>query len=129
MDVSVSGPLAGRRVFITGGTGFLGSHLTRALHAASARVSIFRGDITDARAVLDAVAAAEPELVFHLAAYGTTPLQRDEARMRAVNVGGVEHLWRAIDSRTCRVVQTGTCAEYGPIPAPLHEDQECRPES
>ena len=119
--------LGGRRVFVTGATGFIGTHLTRALAAAGVDVYRLRGDIRDRANVEAAVAAARPELVFHLAAYGTTPVQRDERRMREVNAGGVEHLWDALDRWNCRIVQTGSCGEYGPATGALREDHACRP--
>ena len=83
---------SGRRVFVTGATGFLGSHLTRALRASGAHVSVLDGDIRDRALVRARVEAARPSVVFHLAAYGTTPLQQDAARMREVNVGGIENV-------------------------------------
>lgn len=119
--------IAGRRVFVTGATGFIGTHLMRTLTAAGAVVTGLRGDIRDRAAVASAVAAARPELVFHLAAYGTTPAQRDEPRMREVNVGGVEHLWDALEPWSCRIVQTGSCGEYGAATGALREDHPCRP--
>ncbi len=119
--------LTGRRVLVTGARGFLGSHLMPALAAAGAVAHAFQGDITDAEAVRAEVSAVRPELVFHMAAYGTTPIQRDEARMRAVNVGGIEHLWEALERQSCRLVQTGTCGEYGPAMGALAEHHICRP--
>jgi nucleoside-diphosphate-sugar epimerase len=119
--------LAGRRMLVTGARGFLGSHLMPALAAAGANVHAFQGDVTDAAAVRAAVAAVRPHVVYHMAAYGTTPVQRDEARMRDVNVGGIARVWEAIDALPCRIVQTGTCAEYGPAAGPLREDHVCRP--
>jgi len=119
--------LQARRVFVTGARGFLGSHLLPALVAAGADVHAFQGDVTDADTVRAAVAAAQPEIVFHLAAYGTTSRQDDEARMRDVNVGGVARLWEAIDDRSCRLVLTGTCGEYGPAEGALGEQHPCRP--
>jgi nucleoside-diphosphate-sugar epimerase len=49
--------------------------------------------------------------------------------MREVNVGGVEHLWAALDPWPCRIVQTGSCGEYGPSTGALTEDHVCRPTS
>lgn len=98
-----------------------------ALLAEGADAHAFAGDITDAAAIRAAVAAVRPSIVFHLAAYGTTPVQHDVPRMIDVNVGGTQKLWDAIDAVPCRLVQTGSCGEYGPAEGPLREDHVCRP--
>jgi CDP-glucose 4,6-dehydratase len=82
---------AGKRVFVTGHTGFKGSWLTLWLHELGAKVvgyalapdqpkGIFvaaevesacqhhLADVRDPAAVRNAIAAAQPEIVFHLAA-------------------------------------------------------------
>jgi nucleoside-diphosphate-sugar epimerase len=124
--------VAGRGILITGAAGFLGSHLTRALTAAGAEVHPFTrriGDVTNLEVLRAAITTARPEVVFHLAAYGTTTTQRDVARMREVNVGGVENLWTALERFHCRIVQAGTCAEYAMKDGPISESDPCAPES
>jgi len=129
-------------VLVTGGTGFLGGHLVRRLVALGARVhilarprssperiadvlpsvKILAGDIRARRSVAAAVAAAEPEYVFHLAAYGVDPRRRDPTTIVATNVVGLVHLLaalRAVPYR--RLVNTGTCFEYGNRRAPIPE--------
>ncbi|PIR19503.1 MAG: hypothetical protein COV48_01625, partial [Elusimicrobia bacterium CG11_big_fil_rev_8_21_14_0_20_64_6] len=79
--------LRGRRVLVTGATGFIGSALTRRLVRAGAQVHLLvrptsspeklgsawsrvtrqTGDITDDKTLASAVRAARPEIVFHLA--------------------------------------------------------------
>lgn len=69
MSLTGSGFWSGRAVCVTGGTGFLGSHLTRRLREAGAEVrSLGRadGDLRDPAACRDALDGSE--LVFHLAA-------------------------------------------------------------
>jgi nucleoside-diphosphate-sugar epimerase len=140
-----AGALKGRRVLVTGATGFLGTHLLRALRAGEARVHALRrradgksrlpcdgirwheADITDVEGLRRAVGAAEPEIVVHLAAYGATPGQRDAELAYRVNVEGAWSLWRALDGIRCRLIHAGSCGEYGQAKGPLHEDQACRP--
>jgi nucleoside-diphosphate-sugar epimerase len=121
--------IAGSRILITGSTGFLGAHLSRALTGAGADVRAYSGDITDRSSLCAGLAASRPDFVFHLAAYGTTPIQKDGERMRAVNVGGIENLWVALDGTDARLIQTGTCAEYATKNGPISEHDPCAPES
>jgi UDP-glucose 4-epimerase len=117
---------------VTGARGFLGSHLSRALTAAGADVYPFirpAGDVTDRQAFRTAIASARPDVIVHLAAYGTTTTQRDAVRMREVNVGGVENLWAALGSTDARLIQTGSCAEYALKDGALSEDDPCIPDS
>lgn len=79
--------LKGRRILLTGGTGFIGSHLARALSGAGASVwalarkssnraglealspsvSVVEADLSDAASLAAAVRAARPQIVVHLA--------------------------------------------------------------
>jgi nucleoside-diphosphate-sugar epimerase len=92
---------SGRRVLVTGHTGFKGGWLTLWLEALGAEVSGFSrrdgGDVTDAAAVRAAVAAARPEVVFHLASLATVQLgYEDPAAVYAVNVVGTANLLQAV---------------------------------
>jgi CDP-glucose 4,6-dehydratase len=101
---------AGRRVLVTGHTGFKGGWLTRWLETLGAEVSGFSrrdgGDVTDAAAVRAAVATAQPEVVFHLAALATVQLgYEDPAAVYAINVVGTANVLQAVrESQDVRAV-------------------------
>ncbi|MBI1214405.1 MAG: CDP-glucose 4,6-dehydratase [Alphaproteobacteria bacterium] len=132
-----SGIYKGRRVFLTGHTGFKGSWLARWLSQMGAEVTglalppettpnhfdllkpgvkDIRKDIRDAEAVADAVKEAQPEIVFHLAAQPLVRRSyRDPLETWATNVMGTANVLdacRKIDSvRAIVVVTTDKCYE------------------
>jgi len=92
---------SGRRVLVTGHTGFKGTWLTQWLRALGAEVSGFArrdgGDVTDAAAVRAAVLDARPEIVFHLAALATVQVgYENPAAVYAVNVVGTANVLQAV---------------------------------
>jgi len=131
--------------FVTGATGFLGTHLLHALtergvavHAATranatgrrrSEVTWHFVEMTDVRSLRSAIAAVRPDVVFHLAAYGTTAAETDERQMYDVNVRGVYNLCEAISDVDCSLVRMGSPAEYAPALGPIAETHPCRPET
>ncbi len=116
---------AGKRVFVTGHSGFKGSWLCLWLHALGADVygyaldpptkpSLFVeasvaslisstiGDVRDLDSLYNSMQAAQPEIIFHLAAQ---PLVRESYRnpidTYATNVMGSVHLFEAVRSCSC----------------------------
>jgi UDP-glucose 4-epimerase len=138
------------RTLVTGGAGFIGSHLVDALVAAGHTVTVVddlsRGrreqvnpaaelielDITSA-GLAPAVAAAAPEVVFHEAAQiDVRDSVRDPLHDAEVNVLGTVSLLRACaDAKVARVILASSGgALYGDtdvIPTP--EEHPCRPAS
>jgi UDP-glucose 4-epimerase len=133
------------RVLVTGGAGFIGSHLVDALLDRGAEVSmadhlhrspkpwfgeaLLRGaqlyvaDLRDLSALRPAFAAARPEVVLHLAAQVDVRLSvADPAFDAQVNVAGtVSVLEAAREVGARRVVMASTAAVYGEprdIPTP-----------
>lgn len=147
----VDGPLRGRRVLVTGASGFIGSHLTRRLVAEGAQVhgltstvsSVYparlldlRGSITlheanlTDRGALDQVAAlVRPEHVLHLGAYTHVgkSWQRVDECIQA-NVQGTVNLLMALERHGYeRFVNTGTSEIYGDVEVPFREDGPVHP--
>ena len=71
-----------KRIFVTGATGFVGSHLVHRMNSLGANVfalvldeegalpdaTIFRGDVENVRDVERAISRSKPDIIFHLAA-------------------------------------------------------------
>lgn len=122
------------RVFITGAGGFVGRHLTAYLKAEGDSVArLPEGvDIGDETAVCAAVAAAAPDVVYHLAGWahvGDSWKQPTEAVR--VNVMGTAAVLEACRrSAVGRVLIVGSADAYGdfdPADLPLREALPLRP--
>lgn len=130
--------IAGQRVFITGGAGFIGSRLVKSLAGQGAVVSVFDsllpqvhgtkpiidlpaevtiGDVRDAAALSAAIAEFAPTIVVHLASETGTGQSADEpVRYVDVNVGGTARLIEAMKKLPTppqRVILAATRAVYG----------------
>lgn len=76
--------------------------------------AIVHVDLRDGDAVNAAVAAARPELVFHLAAHGAYSWQQSLPRMVETNVLGTTHVVEAAIAAGARaIVNAGSSSEYG----------------
>lgn len=141
-----------RRAFVTGGAGFIGSHLVERLVNDGVEVVSFddysagksdnldrvrgqsnftevNGDVTDAAAVGEAMAGVDT--VFHQAASKKTVCMRDPSRDLEVNGGGALLLLQAaVDSGVEKFVHASTGSVYGePVTMPQTETHRLRPVS
>jgi UDP-glucose 4-epimerase len=140
------------RALVTGGAGFIGSHLVDALVAAGDEVvvvdhlrgghtgnlanaldggaRIVRGDVTDVGAMTELCQAVRPEVIFHLAAQiNVRRSVADPSTDAHVNVGGTAAVLEAARlSGARRVILASTAGVYGdPATIPVAEDAPVAP--
>ncbi|MGC4047002.1 MAG: SDR family oxidoreductase [Armatimonas sp.] len=138
-------------VLVTGGAGFIGSHLTRALLAQGTHVRVLDNLATghrhnlasiwkdiefvegDLRELADCqLACRGVDAVFHLGALGSVPRSIDDpATSNAVNViGTLNMLMAAREAGVRRLVFSSSSSVYGDTPTlPKHEGMRLNPRS
>lgn len=134
------------RVLLTGGGGFIGSHLCSDLVAAGHtvaaisrsrepwrlapildRVTLIQGDLAHLADCAPAVRAFAPEVVAHLGWAGVANFDRN-AHEQIENIGWTADLLILGRDAGARVfLGLGSQAEYGPKSAPIGPDDETRP--
>ena len=134
---------AGQSFLVTGGAGFIGSHIVRRLVADGAkvrvldvlpvrrwdnlagimdRIELVEGDICDTATVRQAMSGIQ--YVLHLAALVSVPQSIDQPESNlAVNIRGTHNLLVAArDAAVRRLVFSSSCAVYGDHGSPQHEE-------
>jgi UDP-glucose 4-epimerase len=135
------------RVIITGGAGFIGSHLTdlflegghdvmvydnlsvgrkEFIPLGNTKLQLLEADILDSAQIEKAVNEFNPDLVYHLAAIHFIPTcENDPVSALRINVEGSQNVFMACKNKNIRVVFTSTGAIYDPTyDAELTEDSE-----
>ena len=142
------GVLRGKRILITGATGFIGSNLLRRCIKGGADVFIFIRkdsntwrikdvmanvkkflvDLTYKETIEKSVNKIKPEIIFHTAVYGVASNQSDRERMTAVNLKGTLNLidcCKKIDYGL--FVNSGSSSEYGLKTQAMREEDILEP--
>ena len=131
------------KLFLTGGTGFIGSHFLKAALEAGHQVLALRREYSQPRLSLSlqpiwlqgslsddwSSALKGCDVLVHLAAAGVNPEFSDWQELFSVNVSQSLNLWlQAQEAGVRRLVICGSCSEYGrsgeqyefiPVTAPL----------
>ena len=133
---------AGKHVLVTGGAGFIGSHLSAKLLSLGASVTviddlsagdmgrvpkgvnIIEGCITDSALLSNAIQGSD--VVFHLAAIASVPLcEADPAWSDKVNLQASLEI---ISAANCPVIFASSAAIYGePVEIPIAENHQISP--
>lgn len=140
--------MSGRRVLVTGGAGYIGSHTCKALAQAGYELCVYddlstghaelvkwgtleQGDLRDAARLRDVFSRFRPDAVMHFAALATLPAcAADPALCEQVNVQGTANLLAAMRESGCSdIVFSSSCAVYSPDNAPLHENSALGPQN
>ncbi len=120
------------RVFVTGGNGFVGTHLLAHLAANGDTIEAPLADVTDVEAITEALASmpgGPPEVIYHLA--GQADVGRswtDVSLTWAVNAMGTVNLLEAARAVAplARIIVVSSAEVYGRVPPedlPIREDR------
>jgi len=140
--------IEGKRIVVTGGAGFIGSHIVEALHSKNdiivlddfstgkeqnilgmGGIMVLRGSVTQPKHL--AFAFRNADIVFHLAALPSVQQSiSDPAGTEKVNLAGTLNVLQAArDAGVGKLVFSSSCAIYGDARPPVGEDALPRPNS
>lgn len=134
--------LKGKKVIITGATGFVGANLVRMALEAGAEVDILTRrnsnmwrikdlledinnntlDLLDYNETTSIISSIKPDIIYHLATYGGKPNQDDLCRIIQTNFISTVNLIQACKKVNFELfVNTGSSSEYGIKANPMRE--------
>ncbi len=140
--------LKGKIVAITGGAGFVGSHLTHRLLEEGAEVhlivrestslwrlssfkdslSLHISDVSSSSDMNRTIQKINPSYFFHLSAYGVDASKKDYITATKINVLAIANIFSALKYIDCKkVILLGSSSEYGEVDHRITEDTPLKP--
>lgn len=140
--------LRGKRVLITGSTGFIGANLAKSALESGAEVHVITrtssnkwriegilpdlvehlGDLRHQERVESIVRTVRPDIIYHAAAYGGSSAQKDFKEIMGSNFESTVNLVNACKGPGFELfVNAGTSSEYGLKVAPMREEDLLEP--
>jgi nucleoside-diphosphate-sugar epimerase len=135
------------KIFITGGTGFIGSHVVRAVLGAGHEVIVLKREKSsvarcadflnqvlwlnlDASDWSNRVIAEKPEAIIHCAWAGVSAAERADWKLQAANLALFAEMLRIASTVNIkRFIAFGSQAEYGSINGRVGENHPCKPDT
>lgn len=118
------------KVLVTGSNGFIGRNLVRTLIANRHEVIASTLDIRNKAEVYNLIMQFQPEVCYHLAAYGNSPYHLDTDKIYTTNIDGIRNLIGALKSVNCNLlVNISTSSVYGYKYTPMQEFEFLQPNS
>ncbi len=136
-------------ILITGATGFIGSNLARTLSKSEDKISIFLKsqsnlwrlkdiishfdvhvvDLSNPDMIKQKIMKIKPDIVYHCAAYGVYPFQKDLNTIIQTNVIGSANLMQVLTKYNDlkKFINIGSVFEYGPKLKPAKETDVVKP--
>ena len=115
------------RIFVTGGTGFIGKHVIKKLLVDGHDVALLEYKLAETDKIAGQLKQFKPEAVLHLAWEGI-PDYGEEASAKNLVYG--KNLLKVAEETNCKMfISTGSCWEYGGEYGKLREDDPLNPKN
>jgi len=127
------------RIFVTGGTGFVGSNLVKELYKQGHEITVTGSDteqnigkfvkkyLQPGLLGIDWSATGQIDVLYHEAAINDTMLNDREEMLRANLSASMELFEHAVENGCKKIVYASSTAVYGNAPAPFKEDGPTTP--